>query len=312
MKTTTTTEENGRLGNQIIRNVCVSYIARKYDIKVEYSSFSRIVCLLGIPLFAHGKNTYPTEIVLNDDNFFSYLFPGGGGGDGAHNIDANASYFQTKEISCFLYSRFFQSPEVKRSVQSKNPFWQGIERAGGGGGGCGGGNVAAAAATIRIFVHVRLTDASEMNPGFGYYQTALSRCFQEIQKEEEEGGGGGGEKHQPKKCAFYVATDDYAHPLIREISSFLLLLSQQQGGGGGGGVATYVHQVNHLVHLSDVETMQFGSVCEYLVLSHGSFSAITGYMAYSSKSVFYPSELYASRIWFGDMFSGIPGWKCIV
>ena len=33
---TTTTGNNGRLGNQIIRNLAVSLIAEKYNLKVDY------------------------------------------------------------------------------------------------------------------------------------------------------------------------------------------------------------------------------------------------------------------------------------
>ena len=283
---TTTTETNGRLGNQIIRNVCVSYIARKNDIYVKYSSFLKINGRIGIPLFVHGKNTYPTEILLTDDNFFSYLFPDDPRALSPHNINANASYFQTKEITSFLYSRFFRNAEVMKSVQSKNPFLQGTR------------GTRPITTMHQIFIHVRLTDASEMNPGFAYYRKALSQCLRAIQEEEEEEKEG-----DEKKCVFYVATDDYAHPLIRRISALLLSLLRQK--------RQEVH-VNHLGNLDDAQTMQLGSTCKYLVLSHGSFSAITGYMAYSSKAVFYPADKYASKRWCGDMFSGIPGWTCIV
>jgi len=45
-----TTNNNGRIGNQIIRNLAVSFIAEKTDLKVNYSS-NDLIDLLGISLF---------------------------------------------------------------------------------------------------------------------------------------------------------------------------------------------------------------------------------------------------------------------
>ena len=53
--------------------------------------------------------------------------------------------------------------------------------------------------------------------------------------------------------------------------------------------------------------IQFGSTCKHVVLSHGSFSAIIGYLSFFSD-VYYPNYSRAKiGVWFGDMFS-IPGW----
>jgi len=57
---------------------------------------------------------------------------------------------------------------------------------------------------------------------------------------------------------------------------------------------------------NEVDTILFGSTCKHVVLSHGSFSAIIGYMAFFSN-VYYP--MYESnKNWYGDMFTNIPGW----
>jgi len=94
----TYTTERGRLGNQIIRNLCVSLIAEKHNLFVEYSGYSKIL-LLGINLFI-GKNRFDNFIELNDDNFFTILnLP-----QLNNNIYANNHYFQTKEITNFLYN----------------------------------------------------------------------------------------------------------------------------------------------------------------------------------------------------------------
>jgi hypothetical protein len=62
-----------------------------------------------------------------------------------------------------------------------------------------------------------------------------------------------------------------------------------------------------IMNANEVDTILFGSTCKYAVLSHGSFSAIIGYMAFFSE-VYYP--MYESdKKWYGDMFTNIPEWK---
>lgn len=51
-----TTNCNGRLCNQIIRNLALSILAEKYDLYVEYSNYDNINNKLGIELFIGNKN----------------------------------------------------------------------------------------------------------------------------------------------------------------------------------------------------------------------------------------------------------------
>lgn len=65
-----------------------------------------------------------------------------------------------------------------------------------------------------------------------------------------------------------------------------------------------------LVNSDEINTIQFASTCKNIILSHGSFSAIIGYLSYFSQ-IYYP-EYMMDKIWYGDMFS-IDGWKkCVV
>lgn len=59
----------------------------------------------------------------------------------------------------------------------------------------------------------------------------------------------------------------------------------------------------------EVDTIHFGSTCRYLILSHGTFSAIIGYLGFFSE-VYYKSYDVNGSWWHGDIFS-IPGWKGI-
>ena len=54
------------------------------------------------------------------------------------------------------------------------------------------------------------------------------------------------------------------------------------------------------------EIIQYASTCKNIILSHGSFSAIIGYLAFYSE-IYYP-EYEAEKMWYGDMFS-IEKWK---
>jgi hypothetical protein len=111
----TTTYNNGGFSDQIIRNLCVSAIADKHKLFVDYSNYDKIK-LLGIYLHGGPLKYEKTEIV-NDDNFFDVL-----NSDSIdYNINADDSFFQTKEISNYLYT-YLQKRENKRLILPFNEF----------------------------------------------------------------------------------------------------------------------------------------------------------------------------------------------
>lgn len=83
----------------------------------------------------------------------------------------------------------------------------------------------------------------------------------------------------------YIATDEPSHPIVQE----LLLYPN----------AVYIDK-------DDITTIQFASTCTHIILSHGSFSALLGYLSFFSE-VIYPAY---DHMWYGDLFS-IDGWKQI-
>lgn len=89
------------------------------------------------------------------------------------------------------------------------------------------------------------------------------------------------------ECNIYLSTDEKDHEIIKEIQN------------------KFPQAI--LLDYDEVKTIQFASTCKHVILSHGSFSAIIGYLAYYS-SVTYPDYSIVSVIWFGDMFS-IDGWN---
>lgn len=56
-----------------------------------------------------------------------------------------------------------------------------------------------------------------------------------------------------------------------------------------------------LINCNEIYSIQFGSTCKHVVLSHGSFSAIIGYIYYFS-TIYYP-KYDLTKMWHGDMFS---------
>ena len=240
------TVELGRLGNQIIRNLAVSLIAKKHNLYVEYCNYEIINNQLGIPLYI-GNKKFNETIDLTDDNYFEVY-----NSDTLYNnINPNNNYFQTKEITNVLYI-FLNEMNVKHTIISKNRF---IERYNN---------------NNDLLIHIRLTDAEHYNPGIEYYKKVINNI---------------------NFNTMYITTDDNNHLFIQE-------LFQQY------------HYKNPTIILLDKleEIIHFSSTCRHVLLSHGSFSSVIGYLSFFSN-IYYP-EYDDIKKWHGDMFS-IDGWNKI-
>ena len=139
-----TTEHNGRLCNQVIRNLSLSLLAEKYDLYVEYSNYNNINNKLGIELFV-GNKKYNKTILINNNNYMNYL---------NNNIENNANfnfmsaYFQSEEITNILHKHLINK---KKNIIDKNPYKERYQN------------------NNDIFLHIRLTDAKKFNVGIEYY-----------------------------------------------------------------------------------------------------------------------------------------------
>ena len=238
----TKTNNNGRLGNQIIRNLAVSIIAEKNNLFVDYYNYD-LIDKLGIKLFI-GTNNYDNTIDLTDNNYFNILELS----ELKSNLNANNHYLQTKEITNMLYQHLHKD-DIKNNIISKNPYNNRYNN------------------NNDLFIHIRLTDAAHFNPGIEYYLKAISNI---------------------KFDKLYLATDDFNHFIIKEI------------------INKYPNII--LFDKDEITTFQHASTCDNIILSHGSFSAIIGYLSFYS-TIYFPEYDY-SKLWYGDMFS-IPGWIII-
>ena len=70
-------------------------------------------------------------------------------------------------------------------------------------------------------------------------------------------------------------------------------------------VQTLIREFDAQLYIgSPVDTIFYASTCKYVVLSHGSFSATIGWMAFFSKTIYYPPR--EPSAWYGDMFTYTP------
>ena len=102
-----TTDNNGRLCNQIIRNLCMSILAEKNDMFVEYSSKEKIE-KLGIKLYS-GKNKFDNLLKVTDQNYLDILNQKN---ELKRNLDLNGNYFQTEEITTLLFNYLVQKNQI--------------------------------------------------------------------------------------------------------------------------------------------------------------------------------------------------------
>ena len=240
-----TAENNGRLCNQIIRNLATSLIAEAHDLYIEYSNHEKIHHQLGIVLFV-GKDVHQYTVILTDDSYFNVLENTAM----RQNVNPNQHYFQTKKISNLLYNHI--RTNLKSNIMHKNPYKCRYN------------------SNRDIFVHIRLGDVQQFNPGVNYYLHILQQII--------DSG--------TVINTIYLATDSPHHEIIQQIFDIYPKL-----------VKLYIHE--------EIDTIQFGSTCSNLILSHGSFSVVIGYLAFYS-TIYYPA--YTNNMWFGDIFS-IPGWN---
>ena len=145
-----TLNTSGRFANHLFRNMAVHFLAEKNNIKMEYS-FKKEIEELGITLFV-GSNIYENCTIINDQNFFDFIHK-----PFYTNIVLNQDmYAQTSSFAFYLYN-YFHSDGPKDKIISKNNYNSRYRR------------------NNDVFVHVRLGDVPNFNPGFQYFDSVLSR-----------------------------------------------------------------------------------------------------------------------------------------
>jgi len=235
----TTVGGGGRLGNQIIRNLAVSLLVKKYNLQAHYShkEYTELISKLGIELYS-GSQVHKNTVELTDNNYFKiYNYENG---NFNYNLHPNG-FFQTREITNLLYN-YLNTYEIKSNIIKNNEFKERYNT------------------NNDLFVHVRLDDTAQWNPGITYYINAINSInFDNL----------------------YLSTDEINHNIIIKLKELYPGLQ--------------------LIKYDEIATFKFGSTCKHIILSHGSFSAIIGYLSFFSN-IYYP-EYELEKTWYGDMFS---------
>jgi len=231
----TSTISNGRLGNQIIRNLAVSLVAEKHNLKVDYCN-KDLIENLGFDLFS-GNNIHISVQDLTDENYFTIY----NCDNLNYNLNPNINYFQTKDITNFLHN-YLNTDKIKSNIILKNQFKERYNK------------------NNDLFIHIRLTDAAHFNPGITYYINAIKLINYDN---------------------LYISTDDKNNDIIIKLLE--------------------LYPFAKLIEFDEITTFQFASTCRHIILSHGSFSAVIGYLSFFSN-IYYP-EYELDKMWYGDMFS---------
>jgi hypothetical protein len=147
------TGSEGRLCNHIIRAHAASFIAKKRNLKFNYGNYFDKMKELGINLYTGGEMTYKLEQHISDINCMTYIT---NNDPIFRNIYLNRSFFQTKEFSNYLYD-YYHREENQQLIIAANKFKDRYKT------------------NNDVFIHVRLGDVTDKNPGFIYYDKALSQ-----------------------------------------------------------------------------------------------------------------------------------------
>lgn len=233
---------SGRLCNQIIRGLALSLIAQKHNLYTEYRDYYNIINNeLGINLFC-GTKKYNKTVIVKNNNYIDILNKSE---QIEYNLDLNSDYFQTEEIINLIY-KYLNLEENKQNIINHNPFKDRYNN------------------NNDLFIHIRLGDVANRNPGIQYYLKVIKQIsFENL----------------------YIASDSLEHSIIQNIQKI------------------YPNAI--LVNKTPVETIQFGSTCKNIILSHGSFSAVIGYVAFFSNYIYYPNfgtgwaptSLFMHKLW---------------
>jgi hypothetical protein len=142
----------GRLCNHVIRNICCSILAKKAGIKFIYS-YEKEIDALGIDLYKQGTQLYSTTRMIIDSCIDEYMDPST---PFCSNIRLGSpSFFQTKYVTNMIYGLLREHNNHIR-IRMKNKFRERYAR------------------NNDVFLHIRLGDVPQFNPGFSYYDTALA------------------------------------------------------------------------------------------------------------------------------------------
>ena len=179
----------GRFGNQLIRNICASILAQKYDLKFQYIFYEQIFNM-GIKLFIDGTKTHEKTLEFKDEYFEKFMdnSPSETTGEDVtpetHNINVNTIYLQTPTTAKYIRN-FLKENET--SIKDHNPFRERYQR------------------NNDTFIHIRLGDLIPLKidfPPIEYYRNTLIKVL----KNPDYYNGNR-----------YISSDSINHPMCQQL-----------------------------------------------------------------------------------------------
>jgi len=247
---------SGRFCNRFFRNMMAHILAEKNGLPMNYHDHNKMKAL-GLDLHENGldKDTNVDPIVINDGNFMKHILDENPLPTNIR-IDPECSYCQTRDFALYMREYFIKHKWFD-AVLNRNKFKERYKN------------------NEDIYIHVRLGDVAQFNPGFEYYDLCLSKIIEYRDKTASS---------QSLKRAF-ISSDSIHDPLCRQ-------LIEKYG----------------LIELStdEIDTILFASTCRYVVLSNGTFSWLIGFLGVFSQ-VFYPKIYQLDGFWHGNIFV-FPHW----
>ena len=182
----------GRFGNQLIRNICASIIAQKYDLKFQYIFYDEILNM-GIELFINGTKTHPKTLEFMDEYFEKFIdnAPIKTVWDGVkdeptpenYNININTIFLQTRTTAKYIRN-FLKEREM--AIKTNNPFCERYQH------------------NNDTFIHIRLGDIANTDfiPSINYYRNTIIKV---LNKPEYYNGNR------------FISSDSINHPMCQEL-----------------------------------------------------------------------------------------------
>lgn len=263
-KVNNTNDCGGRFGNIFIRTFVAEYIAKKNNLKMEYEK-NDMFLRLGIKLF-NGEHIYNETLVITDDNVDSIIF-----NDNVFNqyaLHRNILFRQQNYNPLGLIGyAWCQTSSIVSYIRNVVNYENRVYDTNPYKDRYGNNN--------DLFIHVRLGDIVDLNflVDYNYYDNIISKIYESDNYRNSPYFNSG---------ISYITSDSINNDICQRL----------------------IQKYNLIPYNKDeIDTLQFGSTCQSIVLSNGTFSWLLGLLSFRSN-IHYPNIKIK---WHGNIFI-YPDW----
>jgi hypothetical protein len=263
-KVNSTNNCGGRFGNIFIRNFVAEYIAKKNNLKMTYERYDQFE-KLGIKLFI-GTNVYDETLVITDEIIDSIIFD-----DNIFNTYCRNRNILFRNVDYNPFSlndyAWCQTSSIVSYIRNVVDYESRVINNNPYKERYGNNN--------DMFIHLRLGDIVNFNfnVSIDYYDSIIQRILDSDNYKNSPYFNSG---------VLYITSDSIDHDICKRL----------------------INKYNLRVYDSDeIDTIQFGSTCQSIVLSNGTYSWLLGLLSFRSN-VHYPTIKVK---WHGNIFI-YPDW----